>query len=158
MKPQATRSTASRATSSRACLLTAIARDSASARQLIKQTLTTGGCRGFETVHYRKDGSDMILEVNASLVQYQNRPAILTINRDVTERRRSEVELKESQEQLRRLAGHLQTAREDERVAVARTIHDELGQVLTALASSTSPGSGASCGRPAASSRTRPSR
>jgi signal transduction histidine kinase len=34
---------------------------------------------------------------------------------------------------LRSLAGRLQTAREDERASVAREIHDELGQVLTAL-------------------------
>jgi signal transduction histidine kinase len=36
-------------------------------------------------------------------------------------------------EQLRELAGYLQTAREDERTAIAREIHDELGQALTAL-------------------------
>src|SRR5262245_3470903 len=39
----------------------------------------------------------------------------------------------ESEEQLRQLAGRLQAAREEERAQVARELHDELGQTLTAL-------------------------
>src|SRR5208337_4437261 len=35
--------------------------------------------------------------------------------------------------QLRDLAAHLQSAREEERTWIAREIHDELGQTLTAL-------------------------
>lgn len=37
-----------------------------------------------------------------------------------------------SRQQLRQLSGHLLAAREDERTRVAREIHDELGQILTA--------------------------
>jgi signal transduction histidine kinase len=42
-------------------------------------------------------------------------------------------ELRMSHEQLRQLAAHLQSVREEERARVAREIHDELGQALTAL-------------------------
>lgn len=45
----------------------------------------------------------------------------------------SERRLKESHEQLRNLARHLQSVREEERGKVARDIHDELGQLITAL-------------------------
>jgi PAS domain S-box-containing protein len=38
-----------------------------------------------------------------------------------------------AREQLRNLASYLQTAREEERTYIAREIHDEFGQVLTAL-------------------------
>lgn len=38
-----------------------------------------------------------------------------------------------SQQELRNLSQHLQTVREEERTAIARDIHDELGQLLTAL-------------------------
>lgn len=52
---------------------------------------------------------------------------------EITERKRSEEELKQSRERLRDLASHLQSIREEERGRIAREIHDELGQALTAL-------------------------
>ena len=45
----------------------------------------------------------------------------------------SVVELRSSQEQMRRLAASLQAAREEERAHLARELHDDLGQTLTAL-------------------------
>jgi signal transduction histidine kinase len=52
---------------------------------------------------------------------------------EIAERIKAEEELRRSQEQLRDLAGHIQTIREQERTEIAREIHDELGQALTAL-------------------------
>jgi PAS domain S-box-containing protein len=59
--------------------------------------------------------------------------AIEGIARDVTERMETQQRLKESEEQLRLLAARVQAAREDERTALARELHDELGQTLTAV-------------------------
>jgi PAS domain S-box-containing protein len=42
-------------------------------------------------------------------------------------------EIKKAQEQLRRLSGSIMASQEKERTAIARELHDELGQVLTAL-------------------------
>ena len=53
--------------------------------------------------------------------------------RDITERKRAEEQLRSSREQLRNLSAYLQSMREEERTNIAREIHDELGQVLTAL-------------------------
>src|SRR5208283_5464195 len=50
-----------------------------------------------------------------------------------SEHRKAVKELKKSHKQLRNLAAHLQSAREEERTWIAREIHDELGQTLTAL-------------------------
>ncbi len=52
---------------------------------------------------------------------------------DVTERRGAEEELRQSREQLRDLSAHVEWAREEERATISRSIHDDLGQALTAL-------------------------
>jgi signal transduction histidine kinase len=53
--------------------------------------------------------------------------------RRAQERRRSDDALRESQARLRELARFLQDVRESERTSIARELHDELGQELTAL-------------------------
>ena len=58
---------------------------------------------------------------------------IAGFNIDITERIRAEISLRESQEQLKQFAAHLQNIREDERTGLAREIHDDLGQILVAL-------------------------
>ena len=55
------------------------------------------------------------------------------IQRDVTDRVLAAEELERSRTELRALAARLQTTREEERTRIAREIHDELGQALTAL-------------------------
>jgi signal transduction histidine kinase len=43
------------------------------------------------------------------------------------------IERRQLEDQLRALSAHLESVREDERTGIAREIHDELGQALTAL-------------------------
>jgi len=52
---------------------------------------------------------------------------------DATENKRAEEERQRAFDQLRALTAQLQTVREEERTMVAREIHDELGQALTAI-------------------------
>jgi PAS domain S-box-containing protein len=52
---------------------------------------------------------------------------------DITERKEAEEQLRASREQLRELTHYLESLREEERTRMAREIHDELGQTLTAL-------------------------
>jgi two-component system, NarL family, sensor histidine kinase UhpB len=55
------------------------------------------------------------------------------IQRDVTDRTIAAQELEQSRAELRALAARIQMTREQERTRIAREIHDELGQALTAL-------------------------
>ncbi|MFT4433489.1 response regulator [Caballeronia sp. 15715] len=52
---------------------------------------------------------------------------------DITERKSIEHALLESREQLRELSAYMEAIREEERKRIAMEIHDELGQLLTAL-------------------------
>jgi signal transduction histidine kinase len=81
----------------------------------------------------RKDGTRVEVEILNYPVKIRDESLSLGMARDITERKQVEEELKQSREQLRNLAAHLQSAREGERTSLAREIHDELGQALTAL-------------------------
>ena len=52
---------------------------------------------------------------------------------DITKHKRAEAQLRSSREQLRDLSAHLQSVREEEKIRIAREMHDELGQQLTGL-------------------------
>jgi PAS domain S-box-containing protein len=58
---------------------------------------------------------------------------VIAMIRNITVRKHVEEALRTSQEQLKNFAAHLQDVREEERVLLAREIHDELGQILIAL-------------------------
>jgi PAS domain S-box-containing protein len=60
-------------------------------------------------------------------------PRTLVVNSDITERRRGEELLVLQTEQLRALADRLQGVREEDRKRVARDLHDQIGQILTAI-------------------------
>jgi PAS domain S-box-containing protein len=57
---------------------------------------------------------------------------------DITERRRAELALQESRQELRALAARLINAEEDERKRISRELHDDLNQKLALLAFDTS--------------------
>jgi diguanylate cyclase (GGDEF)-like protein/PAS domain S-box-containing protein len=63
----------------------------------IRDTLAHGGLENVESLHYRSDGIPIDMLVSTSVVDYRGRVAILSINRDVSEKKRTE-------EQIRRLA------------------------------------------------------
>ncbi len=83
--------------------------------------------------HRKKNGTIIDVEVISHEIEFDGRQARLVLANDITEKIKAEDDLKNSREQLRDLAAYLQNIREEERSAIAREIHDELGQVLTSL-------------------------
>lgn len=63
----------------------------------------TGKYLPFESAQYRSDGSIVDVDIKAAQVTYRGRPAILTINRDITARKREERRVRESEERFRLL-------------------------------------------------------
>lgn len=63
--------------------------------------------------------------------QSNNIVGCLTIAHDITELKRTEIELVQSKAQLQKLYASRELAREQERKRIAREIHDELGQLLS---------------------------
>jgi len=83
----------------------------------------------------RKDGSVFTASLNVyvEVDEKGNFVKTKTIGRDITYRKQMEEELRKSREALRKLSVYLQNIRENERREIAKEIHDELGQSLTAL-------------------------
>lgn len=82
----------------------------------------------------RKDGRDILCRMRSARIgdELKQQRIVITYE-DITEQRLAEEELANSREQLRNLSAHLQSLREEESTRIAREIHDELGQSLTAI-------------------------
>ncbi len=81
----------------------------------------------------RADGSEFPIEASISQASDGGASFYTVILRDITVRKQSEDELKRSQSVLRELSARVLEAREEEKTRIARELHDELGQLLTAL-------------------------
>jgi len=55
----------------------------------------------FEAAQVRRDGTIIPVELSSRIIEYNGKPAVLTIARDITERKRIEEALKRSEERLR---------------------------------------------------------
>ena len=87
----------------------------------------------YEARGMKVDGTEFDAEFNVSTYELHGEIYSVAVIRDITERKRSEDALRISVEQLHALTMRLENIREEERKSMSREVHDELGQILTAL-------------------------
>ncbi len=94
-----------------------------------------GDCNidGSEYVAIHKNGEKFYSLIYSCPIFDDNKEKLYGLILDIDQRRRAEMNHERSRDQLRDLSIHLQSVREEERAYLAREIHDELGQSLTAL-------------------------
>jgi PAS domain S-box-containing protein len=81
----------------------------------------------------RRTGEEFPIDASISQLSGRDGKLYTVILRDVSARVRAEEALRHSKEELHELASAAHRAREQEKSRIARELHDELGQALTAL-------------------------
>ena len=83
----------------------------------------------------RKDGAPLNIARSVKVRRGSGEEVVgyQTVFHDITQTRRADQALRDSELRMRELAAYLEEAREKERTAIARDLHDQCGQGLTAL-------------------------
>jgi PAS domain S-box-containing protein len=100
------------------------ARTGATARRMGQQTALWA---------HRADGTEFPIEASISHATVGGQKLLTVILRDITERVAAERQIRQASDELRGLSVAMLEVREAERTRIARELHDELGQALTAL-------------------------
>lgn len=99
------------------------------AKMISEQKPSVSHEQKFLTIH----GTEIDVEVSGGPLIYDNKPAIQILARDITQRKKAEQKTLELLQQNRDLTQRNFQLQEEERQNIARELHDEFGQWLTAI-------------------------
>ncbi len=105
-------------------------------KELIRESMDKAFKTGMDDVEaklFLKDKSKIPYYLSSWRLIFEDQTCLIGVGIDITDRKMAEAELESSYKAVRKLTGHLQDIREQERTHIAREIHDELGQQLTVL-------------------------
>ncbi|MXV33450.1 PAS domain-containing sensor histidine kinase [Xanthomonas sp. LMG 8989] len=103
---------------------------------LVRQRMGAAGAkgeRGATARMCRRDGSLFHAGLSFGNVRYSGRDCKLLIVRDLSEPERMRDALAQSNRELQAMARRLFSLQEDERRAISRDLHDDIGQAITAM-------------------------
>ena len=91
----------------------------------------------FESRHRTKEGELVPVEITVNYLEFEGKEYNCAFVREITDRKRAEEAMQQAHDQLedqvQRRTAQLISAYEEERTRIARELHDEAGQSLTAL-------------------------
>jgi len=107
--------------------------DRTSLAKALDQAWHQGGGLALDMRLIRSGGPELIVHMHGTVQRSQGTMSMSGTMQDISERKRIESELRDSRERLRELVAYESEVIEQERKRIAREVHDELGQLLTAL-------------------------
>ncbi len=108
----------------------------ASEHALVRQKMETVFQDGQDVVQLpflQKSGETTPFFFTGRAVMYEGEPCLMGVGIDCSEKVRTQSEITSAKADLRELSRRLQDIRAEERKGIARDIHDDLGQLLTAI-------------------------
>lgn len=99
----------------------------------VKRSGHTIYAEAFTDALYGGKGACLWGTAAALLDEHGNRVGAIESIRDITDHSIAEEKLRSSYEEVRRLSAHIEEVRENERAAIARELHDVLGQILAVI-------------------------